>query len=30
MLFPDDFEHLATLSEHVRQWLLKWVHRRWR
>jgi hypothetical protein len=30
MLYPDDFEHLAALSEHVSRWLLGWVHRQWR
>jgi hypothetical protein len=27
MLFADDFEHLAALSEHVSRWVLGWVDR---
>jgi hypothetical protein len=30
MLYPDDFEHLAALSERVSRWVLGWASRHWR
>ena len=29
MLYPDDLERLAALSEQVSRWVLGWVRRHW-
>lgn len=29
MLYPDDVERLAALSEQVSRWVLGWVRRHW-
>ncbi len=26
MWYPDDIQHVNTLSEHVSRWVLRWVH----